>query len=100
MWGCTAAVGLLMTAAMAGWPYMTFESCDSQTLMWRKGWTRSLTPSVPSSLRVLRSGENRFMSGDFGSIVERRELRDAAPPERAPDQAVGEVRILGQQRAV
>src|SRR5229473_1502219 len=46
------------------------------------------------------SGEDLLVSGDFGGVVQRGEVVDAATLERAPDQVVGEMRVLGQQRTV
>src|SRR6266851_188333 len=46
------------------------------------------------------SGEDLFVRGDFGGIVQRGEVLDAATLERTPDQVVGEMRVLGQQRTV
>src|SRR6266851_5700849 len=49
---------------------------------------------------ALGPGEDLLVSGDFGGIVQRGEVLDAATLERAPDQVVGEMRVLGQQRTV
>src|SRR5712692_8238427 len=78
----------------------------------RGGEARS-TPHPARSLRELAdlptswggdlargSGEDLFVRGDFGGIVQRGEVLDAATLERAPDQVVGEMRVLGQQRTV
>src|SRR5216684_7364140 len=46
------------------------------------------------------SGEDLLVSGDFGGVVQRGEVVDDATLERAPDQVVGEMRVLGQQRTV
>ena len=40
------------------------------------------------------------MCGDFGRVVQGREVRDAPPPEGTPDEVIGQVRVLGQQRSV
>src|SRR5260370_11183179 len=73
-------------------------------------WIRSACCSTPLSLALspsgrgdstaLGPGEDLLVSGDFGGVVQRGEVIDAATLERAPDQVVGELRVLGQQRTV
>src|SRR5260370_37865832 len=68
------------------------------------GWPLCWRRSVASWLRVPRSapgaGQDIFVSGDLGGVIESREVRDAATPEGSPDQMIREVLVLGQQRAV
>src|SRR5216683_3932028 len=67
-------------------------------------WPLCSRRSVASWLRVLRSapgaGQDIFVGGDLGGVIESREVLDAATPEGSPDQVIREVRVLGQQRAV
>src|SRR5229473_5013352 len=67
-------------------------------------WPLCCRRSGASWLRVLRSapgaGQDIFVGGDLGGVIESREVRDAATLEGSPDQVVGEVRVLGQERTV
>src|SRR6266849_5451401 len=90
-----------------------FTSCGSRQWTSPSASRTCWTPFARSSLRgrdrrrvirkatlSARPGEDPFVRGDFGGIVQRRELRDTTPREGAPDQVVGQVRVLRQQRAV
>src|SRR5712692_3407046 len=76
----------------------------SRPMMSADAWPLCCRRSGASWLRVLRSapgaGQDIFVGGDLGGVIESREVRDAATPERSPDQVVGEVRVLGQQRTM
>src|ERR1700687_4121064 len=77
-------------------------SPSAWTMCWRPSAMRytPLSSSGRGDLAAVGPGQDPFVRGDFGGIVQRRELRDATPRQRAPDQMVGQVRVLGQQRAV
>ena len=108
-------------ATMGAWRGLLrapFGSCGSPTLMWPnvsircwteselsspgvRGTCRSLpTHALDRYLKALGLCEDLFVGGELCRIVQRGEVRDAAAPERAPDEVVGEVWVLGQQRAV
>src|SRR5260370_16331783 len=67
-------------------------------------WPLCCRRSVASWLPVRRSapgaGQDIFVGGILGGVIESREVRDASTPEGSPDQVIREGRILGQQRAV
>ena len=108
-------------ATMGAWRGLlraTFGFCGSPTLMWPNVSIRCCTESELSSpgdraicrsprthaldrfLKALGPCENLFVGGELCRIVQRGEVRDAPAPERASDEVIGEVRVLGQQRAV
>src|ERR1700687_4260834 len=76
-------------------------SPSAWTMCWRPSAMRytPLSSSGRGDLAAVGPGQDPLVRGDFGGIVQRRELRDATPRQRAPDQMVGQVRVLGQQRA-
>src|SRR5712692_6066337 len=80
------------------------ESSDSHLTTSASVWSmccrRSVASWRPARQLALGADQDLLMGGDFGSVVQRGEVRDATAPERAPDQVVGEMRVLGQQRAV
>src|SRR5438132_4354383 len=64
-------------------------------------WWRRSRRSWPGALLLARgTGQDFSVGGELDCIVERSEICDAAPAQRAPDQVVGEVRVLGQQGSV
>src|SRR6266852_522613 len=92
-------------AARAAW----LETCGFRIIdshlttsasVWSMCCRRSVASWRPARQLALGAGQDLLVGGDFGSVVQRGEVRDATAPERAPDQVVGEMRVLGQQRAV
>src|SRR5260370_24332699 len=78
-----------------------FESSDSLPTTSAAGSMPCCRPSVASwpllSASALRAGQDLFVGGQLGGIVQWSKVRDAAPLERAPYEVVGEMRVLREQ---
>src|SRR5437870_13830880 len=56
--------------------------------------------SLPFRSPRLRPLEDLLVRGELGRVVQPRQLADSVARECAPDQEIGQVRVLGQQRSV
>src|SRR5260370_40887939 len=81
------------------WP-SAFSMCWIPSACCSTPLSLTLSPSGRGDSTALGPGEDLLVSGDFGGVVQRGEVLDAATLERAPDRVVGELRVLRQQRTV